>query len=345
MTVSETTPDIGAVATAEISTFLTLAGSVKLHSENQVSATRLRKLGIQSFKEKHSVENSGIQILFGLESFAREAARDYLSKIKLRVWQQKEMIPESSISLDLHPSIDGIAELVHAAVPGSYWMSIEFADKKDPAVFSVAIMADRLTMVIFHVDAQRKLRIFQYTPQIHGSDRYTPALMRRLDMVQRFYMNGSIDRAFGLIENIQEILYGKWEDPLLGLIGCYLLLKMEEQYREEDKSRAFQLLDIATSNLVSRLPATSDSYVLRAEYCARVGREAEAKERFHSALGQGVPIFADGLQYLFFGTQQYNIEYNESIFNLREVFDKHMRSSIWTAWSPLEFVSGRLLSE
>jgi hypothetical protein len=164
-------------------------------------------------------------------------------------------------------------------------------------------------------------------------------------MVQRFYMNGSIDRAFGLIENLQEILYGKWEDPMLGLIGCYLLLKMEEQYTQKDKKRAFELLDIATNNLLTRLPKTSDSHVLRAEYCARAGFNAEAERNFDLALVQGAPIFADGLEYLFFGTQQYNIGYNVRRFNLKEVFTKHIRSSIWTAWSPLEFLPGRLLSE
>lgn len=343
MALSEATPGIGAVATAEISTFLTLAGSVELQPIRAIPAPRLRKLGIQSFRKRHN-EHNGIQVLFGFEPVGEEAARKYLSKVRFRIWPQGKKIPMNTIQLRTNPHIGGIAELTYPTSPGSYWMSIEFPERKYPIVFSIVCMESRLTMVILHVDVFRKLRVFQYTPTVTGSWEYSPAAIRRLEMIQRFYMNGAIDRAFGLIENIEAILYGKWEDPIMGLIGCYLLLKMGEQH--EDEKRALRLLKVATNNLLRRLPPTSDSFILRGEYLSRTGgQQRSIKDLFNSALKFGAPLFSDGLQYLYFGAERFGVGYETNKFNLQKLFSKNTRSSIWTTWTPQKFVLGKILLE
>ena len=74
--------------------------------------------------------------------------------------------------------------------------------------------------------------------------------------MQRFYMNGDFDH---VRNSAQEVLEGKWADPIAGCLGGYLLLRAGKA----------QDIGIAVRNMVEYFGGLSDSHVLLAEYALR----------------------------------------------------------------------------
>jgi Caspase domain len=313
---------VGPIASAQTSTLLALAGGAVNEESNY--GYKLRGIGIQSFRQIVGFEaNNGLQILFGIEFEQQQQTRRYLSQIRLRCWRQGE--PEPAIyEQPIHvSSIDGLAEFAWGKPPGSYWLAIELPDQP-PVNFAIAILPNRLTLMVYSQDVTGQANIYQYLPSLipePGDPRFSAArfpVLRRLELIQRSYISSNFEQAY---QNARELLQAKWVDPMAGCLGGYLLLKL---------GRVGEL-EVAVRNLTSSFGQLSDSHILAAEYMTSQGRSAEAVEAFRKALDCGLPIIGDGLKRLVDGIQQYQIEHPNTA-TVHNVFNNRVRGSLWSAY-------------
>ena len=325
----EVSESVGPIATARLSTILALAGSAVTSSLPASQAVRLRGLGVKAFSEQALPNTqSGLEVLLGAEGTTPESALEYVSQIRLRLWALDEPVPDQAESPSPLPSVAGLAQFSRAAEPGPHCLAVE-APGADPVVFMLAMLPQRITMLVFHFRADGGARVFQYLPSRQPDGSTDPRTVRRLELIQRFYLNGRLDYAY---ETAQDLLQGKWEEPIAGCLGGYLLLK---------QGKGAELAGPA-SNMVVFYPQLSDGYVLQgeaAESSAQAGRE-----RFVAALDHGFPIFGDGLVRLSQAVGRYNIEHPR-VPLLRDIMGDRAPGMLWSAWVPEHLESGRPLTE
>jgi hypothetical protein len=316
--VSET---VGPLASAQLSTVLALAGSMLNQSEKW--GHRLRSLGLKSFQE--SVDRgttSGLHILTGVEADGSGRALARLSSTKLRLWPIRQRESELSDNLISESRVTGLHEFARAAKPGQYFLSMEPLNEQ-PVVFAVSILTDRVTMLVFHYDAEGKLHFFQYNLSLSSepSKKLDHEQIRRLELAQRFYLSGRLDYA---LDEARDLLYAKWVDPLAGCLGCYLLLRL---------GRASELSE-ASNNMVKFYEELCDSHLLKGEYEASAGNRQAARRSYMRALDVGVPIFADGLTRLFEALKRFELQNHPRARLISEIAHKRVRGFLWTAWMP-----------
>jgi Caspase domain len=323
--VSET---MGPLAATQLSTILTLAGSVSAYDKAERPSHRLRSLGVRSFTDVISTKaSSGIQILFGIDLANAEDAEKYVSEVKLRVWPFGKPVPEKFERCDPF-SATGLAEFSCATSPGPHWLAMELPGQK-PLVLTLATLPGRLTMMVIQFNDDRTGRIFQYMPSLKPDGYSKPEDMRRLELMQRFYMSGRLDHVSPVAE---ELLYLKWEEPIAGCLGGYLMLRLGKPNE----------LAIAGSNMTKFFGELSDSHVLWAEYQASIKMHAVAKAEYYAALDRGLPIFADGIARLSDAVHRYQIKHPR-IALLDNMLATSASGLMWTAFSTKELPLGKLL--
>lgn len=317
---------LGLMAAPQLSTVLALAGS---EVNQEPGSNRYRDFGIRSFKETVSPgTKNGVQILSGSEGVERNSAR--LRGMKVRLWRIGRAETNTASELTQTGPLD-FYQFSQAIEPGHYFLSVGVADE-DPAVFVIAVLPERLTMLVLQYDASGSLLVFQYNlPLTSEREKYkklSPDQVRRLELAQRFCLSGRLDYA---LETGVKLLYDKWADPLAGCLGGYLLLRLGKP--EE--------LEIAANNMVRFYGSLSDSHVLRGEYEASLGNEGRAKGAFEMALNLGVPIFAEGLTRLGAAVQKYQLQHHPNAKWLTKVDSRRVRGYLWTAWRPSKEITPR----
>jgi hypothetical protein len=210
----------------------------------------------------------------------------------------------------------------------------------DPVVLAVALLPGRLTVLIVQQDELGEARILQYMPSLAGDEQAEPAsageqpraaMLRRLELMQRFAMGGQLDQA---LMHARELLDAEWEEPIAAALGGYLMLRSGE---------GGEFL-AAAGRLVHRFGELSDSHVLAASAAASTGGSDHAVERaFRAALDQGLPAVRDGLGLLAAGVSRYAIEHPR-VPLLSAVFGRHVPGLLWSAWRPRALTAGTPLS-
>ncbi len=217
----EVSKSVGPISSAPLSTILTLAGSVSTFEGFDLSAARLRGLGLSAFREAQpDASASGLQILFGVESESGHDIERYFGEMRIRVWPQGHNIPQETGAPSVFSRVKGLAAFTLAADAKPHWLSIEFPGQQS-VVLAITMMPARLTLLVFHLDAAGLTRIFQYLPPLQPRNKIEspgPKDLRRLELIQRFYMSGRLDYA---LENVQaeDLLYAKWIEPIAGCLG------------------------------------------------------------------------------------------------------------------------------
>jgi hypothetical protein len=123
-------------------------------------------------------------------------------------------------------------------------------------------------------DSRYKIEVFSRNP--------TANLQLRLGR------NGAYDRAADASE-AEELLRDKIRDPVAAAVGAYTLLRAGQLER----------LHEWTANLCKWFEWLPDGAAVRGEHEARRGRHAEALESFLLLAERGLPLFADGLSYVY----------------------------------------------
>src|SRR5205823_4896495 len=210
---------------------------------------------------------------------------------------------------------------------GPHCLAIEVPGQ-DPVVLQLAMLTGRITMLVLHFDAGRRARIFQYLPSLRASESTDPRTVRRLELVQRFYLKGRLDYAY---ETAKDLLQGKWEEPIAGCLGGYILLR-------QGKGRE---LGGPASNMTIFYPQLSDGFVLQGAAAESTGHGTA--EPFVAALNCGFPIFADGLLRLNQAVQRYHIEH-PLVALLTQIVKNRAPGMLWSAWLPEGLAPGSPLT-
>jgi hypothetical protein len=116
-----------------------------------------------------------------------------------------------------------------------------------------------------------------------------------------YYRAGQLGQAGAMLAGnrpaliAEDLLYGKFEDPIAAAVGAYVLLRLGETAR----------LHEWTKNLLNFFSWLPDGLPIRAEHLARRGAHTEALALLRRLPERGLPIFSDGLSYAIGRLQQY----------------------------------------
>jgi Caspase domain len=316
----------GPIASPHLSTILTLAGGVAVHDPGY--GKHLHALGLKAFKQRIKPNaSSALYVLIGIDDDDPAVAKRLLTGLKLRTWGLDEAVPRAGEDPLPVEKVPGIVEFATPTKVGPHWLSVEPADSP-PVVFALGQLPRRFTMLTI-VFESGEARAFQYSPSLLQDGSTHPRTLRRLELMQRVLLSGSLE---GANEAALELLYAKQVDPLAGCLGAYLFLR---QGRGKDLERAVR-------NLMRLYPELSDTHVLAGEYEAARNNHAAAKESFATAIEVGVPLFGEGLTRLLEGLRTYELK-NPRADIVEQVFERHVSGSMWAVWRPKEFHPGRKL--
>lgn len=277
---------VGPVAGLKLSTVLALAAAAATEGTSG-AGQRLRALGIPGF----AGSLSGVQVVLGDES-AQPIA---WSELKLRLFPLHDVaIPVTT------PSWPQIASARFACAPGGYALSLTLPGR--PALtLPVHVLPGRVSLIVATRRPDDQIDLYQYMsllpaaehtidPDIiarsrdpfFGQARF--AAIRRIEWMQRCANSGWITPTK---PDIDILLWDKWQDPIAGCLGGYLMLRMEGPAG----------LDVATRNLVKYFGALPDSHILRAAFLETTS-PASARECYVEASKRGLPLYRDGLTLL-----------------------------------------------
>jgi hypothetical protein len=144
--------------------------------------------------------------------------------------------------------------------------------------------------------------------------------LRRQEHLERLLLSGALDGARPLGE---ELAQQAGRDPFAGLLAGYVLLRL---------GLHDQLGPLAAA-ILEAAPTSSDAYMLRGEAEARAGRRDAARQAFADAVNTGIPAFGEGLTRLVEGLRASRHDHPRG-WLVRHIFRRHMRGSMWSAFSP-----------
>lgn len=328
---------VGPVAGPNLTTLLTFAAQAV--SMDKQWGDRLPALGLRSFQEIAGADaDSGLHLIVAIEASADREFSRRLSATSVRLWRERDPIPEPYVQPLLTSPANGVAEFAAKGQPGPHWLSLEMPGY-DPMVFALMLLPGRLTVLIVQQDEFGETRVLQYMPSLVGDEQVEPAsagehsraaLIRRLELMQRCFMSGQLDYA---LLNARELLHAEWEEPIAVALSGYLMLRSGD---------GAEFLAVA-GELMNRFDVLSDSHVLVASAVASTGGDDRRVEReFRAALDKGLPIIGDGLGLLAEGVDRYGIEHPR-VPLLSAVFRRHVPDVLWSAWRPQALTAGAML--
>jgi uncharacterized caspase-like protein len=314
--------DLANVAAPSLSTVLSVAGAAALRADEA-----MRRVGFGSATDPGGELDCGLYLLVGFASTDLRRAREYLEVLGLRLWRVGEPAPQLWDHPVVVEQLGNAAELAKPTNAGPHWLSLEPYGAR-PLVLALTMLAGRLTMVAAEL-GDHQPRFYQYLPAAHSDDSSDPAHVRRLELLERLLRGGQLHTG---LEIARGLVAEKGADPLAVALAGYVFLRcgcIGEIGKEIEE-------------LAGRFDTLADGHVLRGEHEATAGRHDAAREAFGRALALGVPIFAEGLARLLDGIRAYELEH-ENVRLVEHVFARHLKGSIWSAWTPDDFRPGELV--
>ncbi|KAF2415972.1 caspase family protein [Microbacterium sp. B35-30] len=241
---------------------------------------------------------------------------DAVRQVKVAIWRAGE--PVIGTGLELQPSAAGVAGRVLRVDAAPHWVSFTAPDAA-PMVVAVPVLPQRLATLVAQIDIDR-IRLYQYHPSIADGASSEVSHLWRLEYLQRMLLAGRIDVADRLA---QELAATAPEDPFAGVVAGYVLLRLG--LHEE--------LGALASAIITAAPTLSDAYILRAEHEAVKGERELAEQAFINAVDCGIPAFGEGLTRLLEGLRHIRLPMTRAAL-VRHVFQRHVRGSMWAAFTP-----------
>jgi Caspase domain len=311
------------VAAPRFSTVLSVAGAAALRADESV-----RRVGLGSATDSIRVGcRCGLYLLVGVPWEDLRRAREYLEVLGVRLWRVGEPAPQAWDHPTVVEQLGTAAELAKLTSPGPHWLSLEPYGVR-PLVLALTMLDQRLTMVAAEV-GDRQPRFYQYLPAIAGDDSSDPAHVRRLEVLERLLRGGHFHTG---LELARGVLDDPRADPLAVALAGYAFL------------RAGRIAEIGEDidEVTSQFDELVDAHVLKGEHEAAAGQHDEAREAFGRALALGVPMFAEGLTRLLDGIRAYELDHPH-VRLVKHVFERRLKGSLWSVWTPDEFRPGELL--
>ncbi len=323
----DSTVEIHGVATPisapNLSTLMSVAGAAALRDDE-----RARELGFRAARDALGAQaECGLYVLLGVDGDDAARAREYLGRIRLRLWRLGEAIPEAAERPRVIEELGYAAELARAVGAGTHWLALELPEAA-PIVVTLAVLPKRVTMLTLEL-GDRQPRIYEYAPSLLGDRSSDPDEVRRLAVMERLLLGGQLAAGF---DAARAVVDSPSPDPLALSLAGYIAL------------RAGRIADVggALERLANEYGDLSDAHVLRGEHEAAAHRSDGARDAFASAVEAGAPVFAEGLTRLLEGLRAYGIEHRNAKL-VTHIFERHLSGSIWSAWRPDRFEPGQLI--
>ncbi len=340
---------VGPMIDPELSTVLALASRAVEYSPGQWNAEKLRAIGIKGFKERTDNAKNGIHVIFGsewsdetskkwdntetkqdkkeLENIEDSKNREFLEKLRIKIWKQSDEVNNAANVEEMSFTLvnkSGIGEYASKLEPGTYMLEFGSKDKKR-ITFSFTVLDGRSTLFIIQKDSKDEVQISQYTPRsdsTYGGEDKEIKYIRNLSVLEQYYSSNIREYAHDIFN---ELSYDKWEEPMAGCVSGYMMLK-----NFGDKN--IGSLEAITHNMPTYFGEFPDSYVMRGKYSNYRGNTDDAKNAYKVALNKGVPVFTEGLVTLYYAMKEYKFEDEKYSKKIEEVFNKRIRSSLWTCY-------------
>jgi uncharacterized caspase-like protein len=178
-----------------------------------------------------------------------------------------------------------------------------------PTRYALTALQDRVTVLIAVAEDSGAVDVQQYLvparPDAFAAGDYLqdPRNVRRLEQAQRYYARlprlEPFDAHVALIEHelhVDDLLAGKWLDPLLGALAGYALIRAgnPDRYVGAPSPNGAGMQPSAMANMLNHFGGLPDAHVLAA-LCEPERRD----EHFQAALELGLPVFAEGFRALY----------------------------------------------
>ncbi|GAA5088551.1 hypothetical protein GCM10025760_11110 [Microbacterium yannicii] len=241
---------------------------------------------------------------------------DAVRHVKVAIWRAGE--PVVGTGWGLQPSAAGVAGRVKSVDAAPHWVSFT-APGAAPMVVALPVLPQRLATLVAQIDIDR-IRLYQYHPSLAAGASANVSRLWRIEYLQRMLLAGRIDVADRLAG---ELAATASEDPFAGVVAGYVLLRLG--LHEE--------LGALASAIITAAPTLSDAYILRAEDEALKGHSELAEQAFINAVDCGIPAFGEGMTRLLEGLRHIRLTLPRGAV-VRHVFQRHVRGSMWAAFTP-----------
>jgi len=294
------------------------------------------------------IDKTGFHLIVG--SDLKEKNKEFIDKLKIKIWKQTDSESKNELELKRFNETEGFGQWVKLLSTGSYFMSLE-SEGQRPVIFSICIPNQCMTNFILQQDKNSKSRIFQHfpllTPGRFGVGKEDEIFaIRQQEIVQRYY-HSDIQNYF--YRDALKLAYGKWQDPMAGLISGNLML------RNMKKLEVYSL-EAISRNMIEYFDEIPDSHILRGRVQSKANK-GKSKSSFCKALLCGVPIFTENLEAIYHTIKDEDFTENlEAIYHtikdedftengdkrkliensklIKEIFKKRIRGSLWTCYTP-----------
>jgi hypothetical protein len=327
------TSGIGPVADPRLSTILAVAAAVAPIDAGRMPAYHVRSLGLDGASEVRH-DSSALQVFFGDEM---EGQPHSFADVDVACWPTNRPAPPPGHPAP-SPQNPALAQFVMPGRPGSYWLTLRWADV--PAIaLPVYLGPGRVTSFVVTRGSSRGLQINQFQPPLNAAPELVLRLQRRVDLAQRFLANGQYAMAADLVvseeggpeQHEEKLLLAKYEDAIAGLLGAYLTLRLREAGRLKKDEWKARLLETARRNLKGGFSYFSDVHVLDGALHLLDEEGPAAGRAFAKALDRGVPTFADGLLRLAAGIKKTGVQHAGAPL-LERILEARLPGVIWTAF-------------
>jgi hypothetical protein len=252
---------------------------------NNTEMTRLRSLGVRPAKRIRPSEGCVCVLLGTIE---RPGATDV---------RESAAVVDGKVGRLAPLQVPGTGQWQTSLPAGGHIVELRIAGAARERL-PVSILPGRITVVVTTVGdrgtSERRLFCFpinpatQFDPQV-----LNPQKLLRLDEAQERYARAArMDD-----EDMEQLLFGKWLDPLLGCMGGYALARVGKLERyigtPEPNVRPGVPGPSAMQNMLNLFGDLPDSHIL-----AGLSEPGRADMHFANAASRGVPIFAEGFEVL-----------------------------------------------
>lgn len=269
------------------------------------------------------IDESGSGV--ALYAVARDTA--WLEDVRTRIWAAGDPVPAEASVPQLSDS--GVAAYVTSVrEPATHWVSLE-REGVAPTVAVLPLLPGRLGGFVVQVEPEQVVAR-QVHPVAGPGPSSKPDRLRRMETLQRLLLSGRLDGAPALARELAAVAH---EDPFAGCLAGYVLLRLG--FHDELGDLADEIVRVA--------PQLSDAYILRGEHEAAAGRSETAAQAFADAVSAGIPVFGEGLTRLVEGLRANAFNHPRGSL-VRHIFQRHVRGSMWSAFTPRrELTAGQLV--